>query len=59
MYQEPLLNGTQISSFIFLTLLLLQYGCASYSKYPVEASLLDEPIRTTVDSSEARYYLSH
>jgi len=43
---------------IFSVLLLLQYGCASYSKYPVDAALLDEPIRTTVDSAEAQYYLN-
>ena len=44
--------------FIFSILLLLQYGCTSYSKYPVDASLLDEPIKTTVDSEEAQYYLN-
>ena len=45
--------------FIFSILLLLQFGCASYSKYPVDASLLNEPIKTTVDSAEAQYYLNH
>ena len=45
--------------FIFAILLLLQFGCASYSKYPVDAALLDEPIKTTVDSAEAQYYVNH
>ncbi len=40
-------------------LLLLQYGCASYAKYPVDAQLLDESIETTVDSRAAQYYLNH
>jgi hypothetical protein len=39
-------------------LLLFQYGCASYPSYPVDAALLDKPIRTTVDSAEAQYYLN-
>lgn len=45
--------------FVFAILLLLQFGCASYSKYPVDAALLDEPIKTTVDSAEAQYYVNH
>jgi arsenate reductase-like glutaredoxin family protein len=38
---------------------LLLYGCASYSSYPVDAELLDEAIKTTVDSTQAQYYLNH
>jgi hypothetical protein len=44
---------------VFSVLLLLQYGCASYPEYPVDAALLNEPIKTTVDSAEAQYYLNH
>jgi hypothetical protein len=39
--------------------LVLQFGCASYAKYPVDAALLEENIATTVDSPEAQYYLNH
>ncbi len=45
--------------YVFSVVLLLQYGCASYAKYPVDAALLNEPIKTTVDSAEAQYYLNH
>ncbi|HEY5740772.1 MAG TPA: hypothetical protein VIW27_13675 [Gammaproteobacteria bacterium] len=40
-------------------ILVLQFGCASYAKYPVTGTLLDETIDTTVDSAEAQYYLNH
>jgi hypothetical protein len=49
-----------IVRFCLLALsLALQFGCASYARYPVEAELLDETIATTVDSREAQYYLNH
>lgn len=51
--------GVRSRIFVLSLLLLLQYGCASYSKYPVDAALLDEEIRTTVDSAEAQYYLNY
>jgi hypothetical protein len=44
---------------LLLVLLVLQYGCASYGKYPVDASLLEEPVKTTVDSASAQYFLNH
>ena len=40
-------------------LLFMQYGCASYGKYPVDAKLQEEPVQTTVDSATAQYYLNH
>lgn len=39
--------------------LLLQVGCASFERFPVEAELMEESIRTTVDSQSAQYYLNH
>ncbi len=42
-----------------LLVLGLQYGCASHGKFPVAASLLQEPVETTVDSADAQYYLNH
>ncbi len=44
---------------LLAVLLFLQYGCASYDKYPVDAKLLEEPVKTTVDSAAAQYYLNH
>ena len=51
--------GFRLRVILFSLAFCLQYGCASYSKYPVDAELLDEPIKTTVDSAEAQYYLNH
>ena len=44
---------------LLLVILAAQYGCASYAKYPVSGSLLDETVETTVDSAAAQYYLNH
>ncbi len=49
----------QFRIWLVVLLLGLQYGCASYAKFPVDANLLEEPISTTVDSSETQYYLNH
>ncbi len=51
--------GFRFRVFSFSILLILQFGSASYSKYPVDAALFDEPIKTTVDSAQAQYYLNH
>jgi len=45
--------------FLLSVLLFLQYGCASFDRYPVDAELLEEPVKTTVDSASAQYYLNH
>lgn len=45
--------------YLLAIVLILQTGCASYGKYPVDASLLEEPVKTTVDSASAQYYLNH
>lgn len=34
-------------------------GCAGFDRFPVAGELLDEDIRTTVDSADAQYYLNH
>lgn len=44
---------------LFVLVLLLQHGCASYPRFPVVAELMEESIETTVDSSAAQYYLNH
>ncbi|MCP4983181.1 MAG: hypothetical protein GY935_22110 [Gammaproteobacteria bacterium] len=51
--------GFMLRTCLLLLLLGLQYGCASYAKFPVDAQLLEEPIKTTVDSESAQYYLNH
>lgn len=45
--------------FLLSVLLFLQYGCASFDRYPVDAKILEEPVKTTVDSASAQYYLNH
>ena len=48
-----------VRGYVISTLLLLTVGCSAFPQYPVSATLLDEPIATTVDSPEAQYYLNH
>ncbi len=51
--------GFRLRTGLFALLLLLQYGCASYAKFPVDAELMGESVETTVDSRVAQYYLNH
>ncbi len=59
MDQGPICMGRLQRVCLLAVLLFLQYGCASYDKYPVDAKLLEEPVKTTVDSAAAQYYLNH
>ena len=40
-------------------LCLLSFGCASIAKYPVQGTLADQAITTTIDSELSKYYLEH
>ena len=51
--------GLMLQASVLLIFLLLQSGCGSYPKYPVNAWFLEESIQTTVDSKAAQYYLNH
>ncbi len=51
--------GLMLRTSVLLFFLLLQSGCSSYPKYPVDARFLEESIQTTVDSKAAQYYLNH